>query len=406
MPKGKITARSVNNLLPDPSKPLFLWDTDLKGFGLKVTPKGKKIYIIQYRLESTQLSPTRFTIGKHGTFSPDEARQAAKEQLAKASLGEDPAEEKRKRKKDISIASLLDLYLEKGCAHKKQSSITRDISAIERHIKPTIGSKRLNRLTRGDIEDMMGDIAAGKTAKTEKTGFRGLARVRGGAGTANRALSTLSAALTYAVRHEMRLNNPAQGVKAYKVITRQARFLSKDELVCLAAAFRQAEDNGEYPYAIAALRILLMSGRRRNEVMLLRWEYVDLENNCFRVPDSKTGAATLYVGQAVIELLKALPRIEGNPWVIPSAKAEGPFKGIQKVWERVRKVANLEDVRIHDLRHNFASFAVAEGFDIYLLSKVLNHKDIRMTTKYAHFSDNPVKVLSNSVSRSIQKSIS
>jgi integrase len=199
---------------------------------------------------------------------------------------------------------------------------------IERHIRPLLGKRRLQSLVRGDIERFISDVAAGKTATDERTGLRGRAIVKGGTGTANRTTDLLSSILTFAVDRKLREDNPARGVKKYRPQHRE-RFLSPREIATLGEALAKAADEGENPYAVAAVRLLMLTECRKNEVLSLRWDWVDLERAALRLPDSKTGAKTVPLGALALELLLDLPRIDGDPHVFPGATGGGHFIGLQ-----------------------------------------------------------------------------
>ena len=181
--KAKITKRAVDAIQPSDGDQ-FLWDSEVKGFGVKVTPAGNRVYVLQTRLERRL---RRFTIGKHGSpWTPEKARDGALRLRGKVASGIDPAEERAQGERDLSIALLCDLYLTEGCETKKPGTMSVERGLIRRHIKPLLGRRRLSALSRGDVERFLADVAAGKTATDEKTGKRGRAIVRGGRGTANR----------------------------------------------------------------------------------------------------------------------------------------------------------------------------------------------------------------------------
>ncbi|MQX35960.1 tyrosine-type recombinase/integrase [Roseospira navarrensis] len=393
MPTVKLSKRTVDAAQPGETDTYF-WDDELRGFGLKVTPKGTKTYLVQYRVGGRGGRTRRVTLGRHGPVTPDQARQEALKTLGAVAGGLDVAEEKTRTRKDLTMAQLLDLWMAEGCDHKKASTLKIDRSNIERHIKPLIGTKRLNTLTRTDVERMQRAIAEGKTAADIKTGTRGRAVVEGGRGTAARCLAILGAALTFAVQRDLRPDNPVRGVQAYKGQKKEP-FLSMEELDRLGAALREAEQTGTNPFAIAAIRLMLLTGCRKSEILTLRWEWVDFERGCLRLPESKTGAKVVPVADAPLALLRTLPRVAGNPHVLPSSKSEGHLVGLQKVWESLRVKADLADVRLHDLRHSFASAAVAQGESLFLVGKVLGHRQARTTEVYAHLQDDPVRGVAN-----------
>jgi integrase len=161
----------------------------------------------------------------------------------------------------------------------------------------------------------------------------------------------------------------------------------------------------ELPSAILGVRLLILTGCRLNEVMTLKWEHVDFAECVLRLPDSKTGAKVVHLGQPAIDILKATKQIEGNPWVI-TGKLEGkPLSDLQPFWQRVRARAGLKDVRIHDLRHTFASTAVAAGQGLPMIGKLLGHTQVQTTARYAHLAADPLKRAADSVASSLQRAL-
>jgi integrase len=394
----KITKRNVDATEAGDGD-VFVWDTEVKGFGLKVTPKGRKVYLLQYRLPGS--STRRYTIGVHGApWTPDGARSEAVALMGQVSRGEDPTELRKAERADPTIAELCDLYLAEGVATKKPSTVEADRARLERHVKPLLGRKNLRALSRADITRFLSDVAAGKTAVDERTRKRGRAIVRGGPIAANRARATLSAVLAFANERGLRTDNPARGVKTFKE-GKRTRFLSNDEIARLGEALRASEKDGVNPYAVAAIRLLVLTGCRKNEILSLRWDEVDIGSGFLRLSDSKTGAKPVHLGAPARALLAELPRQSGNPFVICGEKPGGHFVGLQKVWNNVRTKAGLDDVRLHDLRHSFASVAARSGESLLVIGKVLGHSTSSATSRYAHLSNDPVRSATESVSNEI-----
>lgn len=396
----KITKRVVDAAKPS-EKDQFVWDAELKGFGLKTTPRGRKVYIAQYRMPGQ--ATRRCTIGQHGSpWTPATARQEATRMLGLVAAGVDPSEEKRLAKQDISVNELCDLYLDEGTSIKKASTIAMDKSRIDAHVRPLLGKKRLKQITKAEVSRFVRAVAAGDSSKDMRTGPRGRSIVKGGQGAANRTLGMLGAMFEFAIEQGFIATNPARGVKKFKE-GRPARFLSNAEMVRLGDALRSAEAEGVNVYALAAIRLLLLTGCRRNEILELRWEQVDFESGFLRLGESKTGAKAVPVGAPVLSLLSELPRVAGNPYVIPGEKAGGHLVGIQKIWAKVRGAAELEDVRLHDLRHSFASVGARSGESLLVIGKVLGHKTSSATARYTHLSDDPVKAAADATSSEIDR---
>jgi integrase len=397
----KLSKRTVDAIRPDPAgRDVFVWDTGdgaLKGFGVRMKPSGVASYLVQYRTKEGRTR--RLAIGKVGVLTPDEARIIAGDKLREAAKGGDPsAERHRVRREALTITQLADLYLAEGPAakpNKKASSWATDRSNIERHVKPLLGQKVAASLTHDDVVKFQRDVANGKSKADIKTRKRGRAIVDGGPGTAARSLAVLGAMLEWAARPHRKLipANPAKGAKLFRGGKRE-RFLSEAELAKLADALAAMETEHRLsPTATAAIRLLLLSGCRKSEILSLRWDWVDVERGALRLPDSKTGAKVVPLAAAAVKLFAELPR-QGD-YVLPAAKGSGYYTGLQKDWERVRARAGLEGVRIHDLRHSFASFAVADGNSLYLIGKVLGHKQARTTEIYAHLADNPIRAVAD-----------
>jgi integrase len=308
--------------------------------------------------------------------------------------------DRRAEKQAKTVSNLCDQYLAEGVATKKSSTIATDKGRIERHIKPLLGQKRVKDVTSNDVRRFMKAIADGKTAVDEKTGFRGRARVVGGKGTATRTVGLLGGIFSFAVAEGIRPDNPARGVQRFPD-QKGKRYLSSDELKRLGEALSQAEAAGENPQAIIGLRLLILTGCRKSEILSLRWSEVDIEASCLRLNDSKTGEKAVPIGAAALEVLANTDRLEGNPYVIFGSKKGHHFVGLPKFWNRIRDKAGLGDVRLHDLRHSFASVGAGAGMGLQIVGALLGHRDPKTTARYAHIADSPAKVAADRISESI-----
>lgn len=414
----RLTKRVVDGTAANPARKVMVWDSELKGFGLRVTPAGVKSYVVNYR---TPLGRSReYTIGKHGSpWTCDEARDHARGLLRDIAQGIDPLEGKAAARTATTVADLVDLYLDEGPAerpNKKASSWATDRSNLQRHAVPLIGRRVLKSITLADIAKLQADVAAGKSAADIRTGFRGRARVRGGRGIASRVVASLGGAFTFAVGRGLLERSPVQGVELLKG-QKKERFLSEGEVAALADSLNVLEETRQlHERFAAAIRLLLLTGCRKGEITGLQWNWINMERGVIRLPDSKNGAKVVPLAPAAAEIISGLPRERGNPYVLPAIRGEakGPIRGLQKAWERVRRHAtdlarrrqveagrnedeapDLTDVRIHDLRHSFASFAVVDGASLYLVGKVLGHKQARTTEIYAHLRDDPLKAVAD-----------
>ncbi len=394
--KAKITKRTVDSCEPREQR-YTVWDTTLRGFGVRVNSDGSKSYVVKYLIDGRQ---RWYTIGRHGALTPDEARTEAQDILGKAAKGIDPAKTKAEERAASTVAELCDRYLADGCATKKPSTLATDRGRIERHIKPLLGHRRVKDVTAGDVRRFLNDVANGKTAADVKTGPHGRAIVGGGKGAATRTVGLLGGIFSFAVEEGLRSDNPVRGVKRFPD-KKGERFLSLEEMARLGDALAAAEEDGRNPLAIAGIRLLMLTGCRKSEVLTLQWEHVDMERGCLRLPDSKTGEKVVPLGAPALELLDTLPRLEDNPYVLWGEKKGAHLVGLPRVWARIRARANLDGVRLHDLRHSFASVGAGAGMGLPIVGKLLGHRDPKTTARYAHVADDPAKAAADRIASTI-----
>lgn len=403
----KITKTVVDALAPAAAGDAFVWDAELKGFGVRVKASGAKAYILSYRNKHGQRR--RLTIGRHGELTPAQAREQAASLLGKIRLGADPVEARQEERQALTVADIINAYLADGPAakpDKKTSSWVTDRSNLDRHARPLLGSKLARALVKADIERWHRAVAAGETATDERTGAHGRALVRGGKGTAARALAVLAAMFAWAVERGLIPNNPARGVRAFRGEKRE-RFLSIEELArlgeTLAAMVASHELN---PKVAAIIKLLAFTGCRKSEITSLQWSFVRTEHGCIELTDTKTGARRVPLSAAALDVLAALPREDGQPWVFPAERiSAGCYVLNYDTWQRVAARAGLAGVRLHDLRHSFASAAVAGGASLWLTAKLLGHRQSRTTERYAHFADDPIRAAADAVAGRIANAL-
>jgi integrase len=402
---GKLTKAAIDRAKPK-ADDYFLWDGELKGFGIKIAKGGRKSYVCKYRAGSGRTAPTRrMTIGAHGSpWTVDQARAEVRKLLGRAANGEDPARDKQEAKKQITVAELCGLYLEQGTGTKKASTLQTDKGRIERHIKPLLGKKMVPDVTRADVKRFLQDVANGKTAKDVKTGLHGRAIVRGGKGTATRTVGLLGGIFSFAFDCGLINENPVRGVKRFPDKKGQ-RYLNQQELVELGKALREAAEAGENPSAIAILKLLIFTGARKGEIETLKWSEIDSQSGYMRLADSKTGQKAIPLNAGALEVLNGLARLEGSKFVFPAYRSEGYYEGTPKVWTRIRAIAGLDDVRLHDLRHSFASVAVSGGASLPIIGALLGHTNSATTQRYAHLHDDPLRAASEAIGGKIAASL-
>ena len=338
----RISKRSVDAVKAGGTDAVY-WDGELTGFGLRVRRSGRKSYVVQTRIAGKLCW---FTIGPHGPLNPDQARARALEILACAKKGIDPRDADARREAEPSMADLGRRFLEEYVpVHCKPSTREEYSRSVRLFVDPVIGELRVPEVQRKDIAAL----------------HHGL---RDKPYQANRTLGVLSKMFSLAEVWGWRPDgsNPCRHVKRYKEHKRE-RFLSPEETERLGQVLRDVEE--EMPSAVAAFRLLLLTGCRMSEIRDLRWDYV--KDDCIELPDAKTGGRVVPLGPEARAVLSAIPRDEDNPWVIAGRLPGSHLTDLQRPWRRIRKQAGLEDVRIHDLRHSFASRALALGESLTMI---------------------------------------
>lgn len=392
--KRTVDAAEIRN------KEYIIWDDGFPGFGLRIFPSGKKSYLFQYRHHGRT---RRIAIGSYGAWTPDKALKRAVKLRDDVNDGRDPSSERHAIAKDISVSALCDIYLGTGCEHKKPSTVETDRGRISRHIKPLLGHLLVRAVSSADVEAFVKAIVAGKTAGDHKTGKRGLARVRGGRGTATRTVGLLGGIFTFAQKFKLRTDNPVRNVTTPKYRKRE-RFLTIEELGRLGKALSHPASMAMNANVVPVIKLLILTGCRKSEIMKLQWSEVDFENGYLDLADTKTGARKIPLNDQALSILRARPMVAGNPYVFPAASGSGHFTALQDGWQKVRAAANVPDVRIHDLRHSFATILAKDGNSLLMIGKLLGHRDLRTTQVYAHLVDESQRDASQRAGRTIAAS--
>lgn len=408
--KIKIGRRALS-ALPAVTRPTIFYDVDLTGFGLKASPTGALSYVVEYRpgAGGRGVSKRRMVIGSPKSLAPEEARTQASGILARVRLGEDPAADRSAARKAETVTDLLGAFMDNHVRTKRKPRTAKLFGGyVKNHIEPALGTRKAPTLTRTDIERL--HKAIGRTNPV----------------TANRVLALISAAYSYGLRYghlPERMANPAKGIEKFREQVRE-RFLTEAELQRLGDAIREAETEGICwikqskskhapkhenritnigPHAAAALRLLIFTGARLREILDLRWEHVDLGRELLFLPDSKTGKKTIVLGAAAVAVLENLPRV--GKFVIVGADNEKPRADLQRPWALVSQRADLAGLRLHDLRHSFASVGAGSGFGLPVIGKLLGHSNSKTTERYAHLATDPLRRASDAISGSIAKAM-
>ena len=377
----KITKRAVDQLQGDGAEK-FYWDDDLPGFGVRIRSTGRKYYVAQFRADGRM---RRITLGRHGAVPTETARRRAMAAISEAKGGGDPAATRDARRKAPTMKQLGKRFLEDYVPdHCKPSTAYEYGRSVKLIIEPRIGKRKVRDTKRSDIAELHHAL--------RETPYQ-----------ANRTLGVLSKMFSLAEVWGWRPDgsNPCLHIKRYKEEKRE-RFLNAEEIARLGQVLDEIlQDGSETRSAVVAIRLLMLTGCRLSEIQKLRWEHVDLEAGELLLPDTKTGGRAVPLAPSAVRLLESLPRDEDNPWVIVGRKPGSHLTDLQHPWRRIRARAKLDDVRIHDLRHSFASRALALGEGLPMIGKLLGHTQVQTTARYAHLAHDTVKASAARIGDSI-----
>lgn len=405
----KLTKRFIDALKPTPGRDVVAWDSELRGFGVRLKPSGATSYMIQYRNAVDR--SCRLTVGNAGTLTPDEARALARRKLAEVAKGGDPVAEKRATRGAPTVAEVCDWYLENAKAGRilgrkgrpiKSSTLALDEGRICAHVQPLIGSRRVQSLTIADLEGFQADIVAGKTARA-RTGPRG-GNTTGGPGVAGRTAGMLHTIFAQAKRLNRIEANPAEGQRKFTAPKKAKRRLSLEEIARLGAAMGEAAADHENATGLGAIRVLLLTGFRRMEGLGLKRAWVRGREGAVYFPDTKSDFQIRAIGRSAVETIETQPGRKGSDHVFPADIGDGHFIGVVRVLERVCTRAELTGVTPHTLRHTFASVAGDLGFSELTIAGLLGHAPRGVTQGYIHL-DAALVVAAHQVSAEIAQAL-
>jgi integrase len=415
MPAIKISRRALSGL-PRVTKPTVFYDTDLTGFGLRAYPSGALSWVIEYRPGAGGRGAPfrRLVLGTPKTLTPGEARKQAAQLLAKVRLGADPSAERTEARKANTVCELMAAFLNDHIRvkRKRRTAVLFD-GYVRNHIQPAIGNRKAPSLTRETIEQLHRHVGREHPV------------------TANRLVALIGAAYEYGLRSSILppgTQNPARQIEKFRE-ERRERYLTASELLRLGDAIREAETTGIpwpeadlshpkakhapknsetritklAPHAAAALRLLIFTGARLREILDLKWEHVDLERGLLFLSESKTGKKTIVLGGAAIEVLVKLDRV--GRYVIFGADPNRPRADLQRPWALIARRAGIEGVRLHDLRHSYASVGAAAGLSLPIIGKLLGHSNARTTERYAHLASDPIRRAADTIGSAIAKAM-
>jgi len=395
----KLTKRVIDGLQPDGARyGTLFWDSELKGFGIRVFPSGQKTFVVKFRTRSGRQRWLK--IGAFGALTPEQARERAKLELAKVVDGADPANERDELRAAITLGKLCDFYLEAAGAGlvlgrkgvpKRLSTVESDRSRVAAHVRPLLGQLKASEVTRADIETFKRDVVLGKTAKNEKLGFRARSIVKGGKGVVTRTIGMLGAIFAWGQENGYVDHNPVRGVKRFADQQKKA-LLTAEQYRWLAQALdmldARRDRNGERMHSVvglAAIRCIALTGARRGEVQHLKWDEVDANGTCLALGETKTGASLRPLSRTAFDLLDGQPVI--SDYVFPSRPEGLGYRGLPGLWRTVQRTARslaedaagvspgpLDQITLHSLRHSFAGVAESLGATIPTIAALLGHR--------------------------------
>ena len=401
--RKKITKRVVDGLESSGQRPIFLWDTETTGFGCKVTPAGKKVYILQYRRpgQGGKSAPKRLTLGKHGHLTPDQAREIATRLLLELRSGSDPATVLRVGESP-TVSELVEKFLTEYLPSKKRPPGARTIRFYESHFRchviPRLGKRRVDSVVTAEIEELHRSMS--------RTPYM-----------ANRVLTVLHHAFDQAERWGWRpqRSNPALHIDRYPEERRGSKkevMLTAQQMARLLEAIDTEERNGMSGIACAAIRVAFWTGWRIGEVLSLEWSNVDLEKGSAKLLRTKTSEEEYrQLPAEAIDVLANTPRFEGGRYVFPGDDLRRHLTSVTKHWSRIRVRAGLDDLdglgafRLHDLRHNVVSWDVSRGVALEIAGKNVGHRSRQATEIYAHFAPDALKRAADDRARAMRKAV-
>ena len=367
MPKVELTASFVRqSQCPPGARRIDFFDAAMPGFLLEVRCSGGKTFYQRYRDRNGR--ERQFKIGPAHVLTVSQARRKARAILAEAILGQDPQQERQERRSIPTLAEFVrDSYL--PYAKNVKRSWQTDETILRIHILPRFGAVPLDQISNQSIADLL--------SRLREVGYA--------SGTVNRVLVLLRFVFNLAKKWAVpgTGKNPTSGLKTAPDVCRE-RFLTSEE----AQRLLHALDVDENQVAAAAIKLLLFTGARRNEITHAKWEFVNWDKRTLLVPRAKSGRPrSIHLNSAALELLRSIARSDRNPFVFPSPVTGRPSPSLHFPWWRIRERAGLSDVRLHDLRHSFASFLVNQGVSLYVVQGLLGHTQARTTQRYAHLAN-------------------
>lgn len=373
----RLTKKRIDDLLCEGTKPEYIWDSAVSGFGVKTLPSGRKTFVIKYRIDGGGRGAKQrwFTIGRYGNITLDQARRTAQQALAAVARGEDPQGQRQTSREAPKLRDVWEKFVQEEFSQKKPNTVSDYQSMWTNTIEPKLGNQKVLSVSRSDVQALHISL--------KSTPYRG-----------NRVLSLISKLMSQAEAWEWREQgtNPCRYVKRFEEKSRE-RYIRPEEISRLAESMRELVLQRSVGQDIVnAITLLLLTGARKSEIITAKWGWVDAERRCLDLPDSKTGKKSVYLSDAALQILeiqKGNMRQPGSEFIFPGNVAGKHLINIAKPWRKIRDKAGLTDVRLHDLRHTAASIAVGQGIGLPIVGRILGHSQTQTTQRYAHVDADP-----------------
>jgi integrase len=382
---ARLNKTYVDSLKPK-EKAYTVWDPDIPGFGVRVWTSGTKVFTYKYTRRAVQ---HWITLGRYGVLTPDQARKMAQKIQLQVLEGEDPHKKIKEQRQAPTVGELVKRFIEEHVEPKTKATTQRQYKeALTRFVLPALGKRLVKDLEPDDIAKLHHGL--------KETPYQ-----------ANRVLAVMSKMMKMAELwgYRQQASNPCFYIQKYRERPRE-RFLTPVELRRLAQVLSEVEESLEESiFAIAAIRLLMFTGARLNEILRLKWEEVDLDSGLIRLQDSKTGAKAIFLNKLSVDVLNGIPHMLDNPFVIAGDKEGTCLVNLEKPWGNIREKAKLGEVRIHDLRHTFASFAVQGGMSLEMIGALLGHSQASTTKRYAHLASTQHKTNSEAVGKALSEAM-
>ena len=384
----KFTKKSLDAIKPTGKRQVF-FDNDLPGLAIRVSEIGRISFYYSYRTGKGRTAVKKWVhIGAYPNWTPENARQKVKELAAQVTMGVDPADEAKEVKAGLTVADVIKVFRAQHIDAKLKPSTQRLYGGIiGTHIVPRLGKIMVKNVTHKDVARLHHEL-------------------RDAPYMANRVTAVLSKFFNWCEKngYRDRNSNPAEDLEKYKEQKRMD-FLKIEDIEAIGQSLSALEALGQVsPMPAAAIRLLLLTGARLDEILSLKWAYLDLDSNLANLPDSKTGFKVLHLPLPAVEILRALPKFD-NEYVFPSGSQSGHLSSIRKPWATVCAHAGLSGWRIHDMRHAFASAAVNSGASLPMIGALLGHKNTSTTARYAHVAINPAHKIAEDTGAEIYEAL-